>query len=236
MRFRSILKKIFLHYAPHINPENIHVCPLAASQEFFYPCKDSEKFKKIKEKYQLPDKYFLSLSTLEPRKNIDHLIRCFIKMIKENKIDDLYLVLAGKKGWLFDKIFEEHDNAGELKDRIIFTDFIPNEDLASVYSNALAFYYMTLYEGFGLPPLEAMQCGIPVVVSDNSSLPEVVGDAGILLNAKDEEALIQTMLNLYNDENLRKSLSEKSLIQAQKFSWDKVVNRYLQIWKEIIQK
>ena len=95
---------------------------------------------------------------------------------------------------------------------------------------------MTLYEGFGLPPLEAMQCGIPVVVSDNSSLPEVVGDAGILLNAKDEEALIQTMLNLYNDENLRKSLSEKSLIQAQKFSWDKVVNRYLQIWKEIIQK
>ena len=81
-----------------------------------------------------------------------------------------------------------------------------------------------------------MQCGIPVVVSDNSSLPEVVGDAGILLNAKDEEALIQTMLNLYNDENLRKSLSEKSLIQAQKFSWDKVVNRYLQIWKEIIQK
>lgn len=229
-------KKDFLHYAPHINPENIHVCPLAASQEFFYPCKDSEKFKKIKEKYQLPDKYFLSLSTLEPRKNIDHLIRCFIKMIKENKIDDLYLVLAGKKGWLFDKIFEEHDNAGELKDRIIFTDFIPNEDLASIYSNALAFYYMTLYEGFGLPPLEAMQCGTPVVVSDNSSLPEVVGDSGILLNAKDEERLIQTMADLYNNEDLRKSLSEKSLIQAQKYSWDKVVGNYLQIWKKITQK
>ena len=95
---------------------------------------------------------------------------------------------------------------------------------------------MTLYEGFGLPPLEAMQCGTPVVVSDNSSLPEVVGDSGILLNAKDEERLIQTMADLYNNEDLRKSLSEKSLIQAQKYSWDKVVGNYLQIWKKITQK
>lgn len=229
-------KRDILHYAPHIKTENIYVCPLAASEEFFYPCKDSEKFEKIKEKYQLPEKYFLSLSTLEPRKNIDHLIRCFIKTIKENKIDDLYLVLAGKKGWFFDKIFEEHDNAGDLKDRIIFTGFVPNEDLASIYSNAQAFYYMTLYEGFGLPPLEAMQCGTPVVVSDNSSLPEVVGDAGILLDAKDEEKLIQAMINLYNNGDLRKSLSEKSLIQAQKFSWDKVVDSYLQIWRKIIQQ
>ena len=95
---------------------------------------------------------------------------------------------------------------------------------------------MTLYEGFGLPPLEAMQCGTPVVVSDNSSLPEVVGDSGILLNTKDEERLIQTMADLYNNEDLRKSLSEKSLIQAQKYSWDKVVGNYLQIWKKITQK
>ena len=229
-------KRDILHYAPHIKTENIYVCPLAASEEFFYPCKDSEKFEKIKEKYQLPDKYFLSLSTLEPRKNIDHLIRCFLKTIRENKFDDLYLVLAGKKGWLFDKIFEEHDNAGDLKDRIIFTGFVPNEDLASIYSNAQAFYYMTLYEGFGLPPLEAMQCGTPVVVSDNSSLPEVVGDAGILIDAKDEEKLIQAMINLYNNGDLRKSLSEKSLIQAQKFSWDKVADSYLQIWRKIIQQ
>ena len=95
---------------------------------------------------------------------------------------------------------------------------------------------MTLYEGFGLPPLEAMQCGTPVVVSDNSSLPEVVGDAGILLDAKDEEKLIQAMINLYNNGDLRKSLSEKSLIQAQKFSWDRVADSYLQIWKKIIQQ
>ena len=95
---------------------------------------------------------------------------------------------------------------------------------------------MTLYEGFGLPTLEAMQCGTPVVVSDNASLQEVVGDAGILLDAKDEEKLIQAMINLYNNGDLRKSLSEKSLIQAQKFSWDKVVDSYLQIWRKIIQQ
>lgn len=229
-------KKDLLYYTPSIKEENVYVCPLAASTDIFYPCRDDAKFYQIQKKYNLPKKYFITLSTIEHRKNIDHLIRCFIKMITENKIDDLVLVLVGKKGWLFDKVFEEYENAKELKDRIIFTDFVPNKDLASVFSNAQAFFYMSLYEGFGLPPLEAMQCGLPVVVSNNSSLPEVVGDAGFLIDAKDEKGLCDVMSSLYFDEDLREEYSKKSLKQVQKFSWDKMTEQYIGIFKKIMEK
>lgn len=227
-------KKDLLEYAPQIDSSKVFVSLLAASPEFFYQCKSDTKFSEVQEKYNIPEKYFLSLSTLEPRKNIDHVIRSFVRLISEKKINDLSLVLVGDKGWDFDKIFNEYDLSKDFQDRIIITGRIPDEDLASIYSHANSFYYMSIYEGFGLPPLEAMQCGTPIVVSDTSSLPEVTGDAGILLDPKDQESLVKTMWKLYSDEVYRNELSEKSLLQAKKFSWEKTVQQHIDIYKQIL--
>lgn len=226
-------RKDLLAYAPHLNPEHIFVSLLAASKELFYVCNDDNKFNLIKKKYNLPGKYFLSVGTLEPRKNVDHVIRTFLKVIKENNINDLGLVLVGAKGWDYDKIFHEYDNAQELQDKIIITGRVPDEDLASLYSHAHSFYYMSLYEGFGLPPLEAMQCGVATVTSNTSSLPEVVGKAGIMLNPNDVESLAETMLNLYKDEGLRTFYSEKGLERSQMFSWKKCADEHVEIYKKI---
>lgn len=228
-------RRDLLKFAPELDPKNIFVSLLAASPELFYPCDDEKKIAGAKNKYSLPGKYFLSLSTLEPRKNIDHLIRCFIKMLTDHKVNDLHLVLVGSKGWMFDKIFDEYENAKELKEKIIFTGRIPDEDLAAVYSGAHSFYYMSLYEGFGLPPLEAMQCGVATVTSNTSSLPEVVADAGILLNPKDENALTETMWKLYSDEILRQEYAAKAIKRAKDFSWQKTEQQHLKIYEQILK-
>ncbi|MEC5157992.1 glycosyltransferase family 4 protein [Chryseobacterium sp. MP_3.2] len=227
-------KKDLLKLVPFINPAHVYVSLLAASAEKFFVCEDEANLKKLQLKYNLPERYFLGLSTLEPRKNIDHVIKSFVQTITENNIDDLSLVLVGSNGWDYDNIFKAYENCEKLKCKIIFTGRIPDDELATVYSNAEAFFYMSFYEGFGLPVLEAMQCGVPVVVSDNSSLPEVVGDSGILLDAKDEFGLRKTMLDLYQNEALRRELSEKSLKRAKQFSWEKTVNTHLTIYKHIL--
>ena len=228
-------KRDLLKYAPSISPDRVFVSLLAASPDLFYVCKDEAKFAEVRKKYNIPQNYFLSLSTLEPRKNIDHVIRSFSQMISEKKIDDLSLVLVGNKGWDFDKIFAEYENAQDLKDKIIITGRIPDEDLASIYSNANSFYYMSFYEGFGLPPLEAMQCGTATVVSNTSSLPEVVGDAGVLLDPKDQEKLVETMWTIYNEDKYRNELSTKALERSKEFSWEKTAAQHIEIYKKILQ-
>ena len=131
------------------------------------------------------------------------------------------LVLVGGKGWHDDKIFHALELQNDLRGRIIVTGFAPDADLSPLYSGALAFVYPSLYEGFGLPPLEAMQCGTPVITSDNSALPEVVGDAGIMVNARDEDALCAAMWQLYAHPARCNDLSAKSLQRAEQFSWEK---------------
>lgn len=227
-------KKDLLAYAPQINPDRVFVCLLAASPEIFYVCRDSEKFKKIQSKYKIPEKYFLCVGTLEPRKNVDHIIRSFLTMIKENNVNDLSLVLVGSAGWDYNKIFQEYENAEELKDKIIITGRVADEELASLYSNAHSFYYMSLYEGFGLPPLEAMQCGLATVTSNTSSLPEVVGEAGITLDPGDEKSLVKTMKALYDDEELCQHYARKGLERSQQFSWKKCAKEHVEIYNKVI--
>lgn len=211
------------HYAKTIDPSKVIVTHLAASEDF-YPCTDQQKLQKVRQKHDIPDApYLLSLSTLEPRKNIDHTIRCFLQLIQQEKLNDLNLVLVGAKGWNYEKIFAEISGSSHLKERIVVTGYVADEDLAPLYSGALAFVYLSFYEGFGLPPLEAMQCGVPVITSNTSSLPEVVGDAGIMLSPTDLDGLCQSVLNIYNKTELRKSMVERSLIQAKKFSWERCI-------------
>lgn len=224
-------KEDLCNYTKLIDPSRVFVTHLAAS-ELFYPCTNSQYFEYICEKYKIPNApYILSLSTLEPRKNIDHIIRSYVQLVEQEKLQDLHLVLVGTKGWKYDKIYAELSNNLILKDRIIVTGYIADEDLASLYSNALAFVYPSFYEGFGLPPLEAMQCGIPVITSNTSSLPEVVGGAGIMLNPKDVDGMCQSLLKLYSQPDLRQEMARKSIEQAEKFSWEKCVQETVAAYK-----
>ena len=224
-------KNDLCNFLPSLDPQKISVTPLAASDTFYF-CDNSVILENVRSKYSIPNApYILSLSTLEPRKNIAYTIRCFLTLIQQENISDLNLVLTGAKGWNYDSIFAEINSASSLRDRIILTGYVPDEDLAPLYSDALAFVYPSLYEGFGLPPLEAMQCGVPVITSNTSSLPEVVGEAGLLLDPKDTDGLCQGILDLYDQPNLRKKMSEKSLRQAQKFSWRNCASQTINAYK-----
>jgi len=218
-------KQDFIKYVPNIDGNKITTTLLAASENF-YRCEDKEKNIRIKQKYNIPldKKYVFSLCTLEPRKNLIFAIKNFFEFIKKNKIDDLVFVLGGANWYGVLEQLDKLKDAKDYKDKIIRAGYIDDEDLASLYSNAQMVAYPTLYEGFGLPPLEAMQCGCPVITSNVASVPEVMGDVGIMINPKKDEELIEAFENLYYNEDLCKELSQKGMERAKKFSWEKTVN------------
>jgi glycosyltransferase involved in cell wall biosynthesis len=219
-----------------LSDSQVFVVPLAASKELFYPVLDRELIAQTLLKYSIAaDKpYFLSISTLEPRKNIDTVIKSFAEMVSQEKVNDLQLVLVGTKGWDFEKIFEAINVSPSIKNRIIVTGYVPDEDLAALYSGALSFVYVSHCEGFGLPPLEAMQCGTPVITSNTTSLPEVVGNAGILVSPLDREEISQAMLDLYQNSSLITSLKLKSIQQAKTFSWEKFAQETWNVYQNIV--
>jgi glycosyltransferase involved in cell wall biosynthesis len=228
-------KQDFCEYTG-IEKERVFVTYLAADKHF-YPVSDVETIQTVTKKYNIPETpYFLSLCTLEPRKNLQLLIRCFAQIIKSNPSLDINLVLVGVSGWKNNDIFQEAAKNSLVKSKIIFTGFIPDEDLSPIYSGAIAFVYPSLYEGFGLPPLEAMQCGTPVITSNTSSLPEVVGDAGITINPKREDDLCQALLDIINDSNLRNKLAQMGIERAKLFSWKKCAKQTIEVYKIAAQK
>ena len=205
-----------------MDPARVFVAPLAANEANFHPCRDAQAQASVRQKYNIPaGQYMLSLSTLEPRKNIEHVLRSFARLLEQQSIEDLYLVLTGGKGWDCDRLFAAFADSSLLKERVIVTGYVADADLAALYSGALAFTYMSHYEGFGLPPLEAMQCGTPVITSNTSSLPEVVGDAGVMLAPNDMDGWCQTLLALYCDAELRTQMAQRSLERAKHFSWQR---------------
>jgi glycosyltransferase involved in cell wall biosynthesis len=151
--------------------------------------------------------------------------------VREQSLHELRLVLVGAKGWDYDRIFEVIESFDIPRSYIILTGYVADEDLAALYSGALAFIYLSLYEGFGLPPLEAMQCGVPVITSNTSSLPEVVGDAGIMVDPRDENAICQSIFDVYRDQSLRDQMSRRSIERAQLFSWDRTVHETIAAYK-----
>jgi glycosyltransferase involved in cell wall biosynthesis len=215
----------------NINPERVIVTELAASETFYQSTNKDLNFK-VRMKHDIPDKqYILSVCTLEPRKNIDQVIRAFARLIIQENIKDLNLVLVGSKGWMLQEIFNEIENSAILKDKVIITGYVADEDLAALYSDALFFVYPSFYEGFGLPPLEAMKCGVPVITSNTSSLPEVVGNAGIMVSPTDLDELCQAMLFIYKNPSLREKMVEQSLQRAGKFSWQRCGNETVDAYK-----
>ncbi len=166
----------------------------------------------IRAKYKLPDCYLLFLSTLQPRKNIRRLVEAFTRYTDIS--DDAVLVLAGKRGWLIDEVLAELPST-----RIVLTGYVPDADVPALYSGALALVFPSLYEGFGFPVLEAMRCGTPVLCSNTSSLPELAGDAAILVDPLDVNAIATGMARLVGDADLRADLVQRGYRQAAKFTW-----------------
>lgn len=210
----------------NMDADSITVAPLAAGDNFYHVT-DVQKIADVRAKYNIPTdkKYVFSLCTLEPRKNLIRAVRTFIEFIKKNKIDDMVFVLGGAH-WneFIGKLESEIDDLGKYKDRIIRAGYVDDDDLAALYSGAEWFVYTSQYEGFGLPPLEAMKCGCPVITSNNSSLPEVVGDAGIMIDWDSDAQHIAAYEKYYNNPKLRDDMRNAGLARAKQFSWDKTVN------------
>lgn len=179
-------------------------------------------------KYNLPPNFILFVGTLEPRKNIVRLIEAYHILNSKLKIQNSRLVIVGKNGWGYREIFAKVKEL-QLEDKIIFLDYVADEDLPSLYNSAACFIYPSLYEGFGLPVLEAMVCGCPVVTSNTSSLPEVADGAAILVNPNDANEIAGALNKLLINEPLRQELKKQGLERAKNFSWEKTAQEILKI-------
>lgn len=210
-----------------INPDKIWTTLLAASNKY-YVCKDTVKIDATREKYNIPsDKsYALSLCSIEPRKNLIFAAKGFVEFLKRGNVDDLVFVLGGAHWDDFITILEQEvSNFDSYKGKIIRAGYIDDDDLAPLYSGAKFFIYPSLYEGFGLPILEAMKCGTPVITSNRSSIPEVAGDAAIMIDPNNIKEFVDAMENIYYNEALRIELVKKGIGQSQKFSWYETANK-----------
>ncbi|MDM8521638.1 glycosyltransferase family 1 protein [Anaerolineales bacterium HSG6] len=196
----------------------------------FQPSHDADLLQQVKQRYQLPDQFVLHVGTIEPRKNLSRLLEAFQPLLSD--WPDLRLVLIGKKGWLYDQFFQRLQQLG-LEERVIFPGFVAEEDLPAIYQLATVFVYPSLYEGFGLPPIEAMACGTPVVSSNSSSLPEVVGDAGLLIDPNDSQAIHVAMQRVLSSADLRADLAERGLKQAAKFSWQQAASELMDVYRAL---
>jgi glycosyltransferase involved in cell wall biosynthesis len=191
---------------------------------------DAAKIAAVRVKYHLPERYFLFLGTLQPRKNIGRLIEAFARYCTETADPDSALVLAGKRGWLIEQPLQQALDAlpATQRDRIILTGYVDDGDVAALYSGALALCLPSLYEGFGFPVLEAMHCGTPVLCSQTSSLPELAGDAAILIDPLNVAEIANGMARLATDTGLRDTLVQKGYQQVTKFTWKHAAELTLQ--------
>lgn len=194
----------------------------------FCPIADAAALQHVREKYDLPEHFVLSLGTVQPRKNYVGLMKAFSQLPES----DVSLAIAGGRGWLSDDIYGAVEALG-LDARVQFLGFVDDRDLPALYSAAALFALPSLYEGFGIPLLEAMACGTPVIAADNSSLPEVVGDAGILVGAHDTAALAQAMQQLLADTKARQKLAQRGLVRAQQFTWQRAAEQLLSTYRRV---
>ena len=193
---------------------------------------DRSRHATVRQKYNLPERYILHVSTIEPRKNLGRLLEAFGAL--KGEFPDLKLVLVGKKGWLYEPFFEQLQ-AGGLEQEVIFPGYVAEEDLPLFYQMATVFCFPSVYEGFGLPPLEALSSGCAVVCSNASSLPEVMGEAGLLVTPTDTRAITEALRRVLSDDALRRDLQERGPIQASKFSWATAAEQTLEVYQHLLR-
>lgn len=224
---RSTKKDILYNFS--IPDEKIDVVHLAAAPAF-KPVTDKNLLWLTCKKYEIEQPFILCVGTLEPRKNLVRLIQAYSLLKKDRRIMHK-LAIVGKKGWYYKQIFSEVRRLS-LHEDVIFTGYVPDEDLVHLYNGAELFMFPSLYEGFGLPALEAMACGCPVITSNVSSLPEVAGDAAILINPYNVKALTEAMFEVLTDDKLRECLIDKGLERAKMFSWERCAEETIRVYEK----
>ncbi|MBI4040834.1 MAG: glycosyltransferase family 4 protein [Deltaproteobacteria bacterium] len=223
----STKKDLLAYYK--IEESKIKVIYLAAAP-YFYPEQDPSVIQTMRESLGTMGDFILYVGTLEPRKNLEALLCAYARLVSENK-EIFPLVISGTPGWKYSSLFKLVHKLN-LSQKIKFLGYVSNDALRVLYSTASIFVYPSLYEGFGLPVVEAMACGAPVITSGVSSLPEVSGDAALLIDPKKTDEIYEALKRLFENENLRNQLRVKSLKQSQKFSWFKTAQETLALYQE----
>ncbi len=201
------------------------------TEDIFRPVENSAELEALRRERGVPEKYVLFIGTLEPRKNVHTLIKAFAQVKKAGLPHKL--VVGGAKGWLWSEIFAAVEQL-HLEGEVIFPGYISLDEEPLWYNGADLFVYPSLYEGFGFPPLEAMSCGTPVITSNCSSLPEVVGDAGLLVDPTSSEHLAEAMLTVLTDPALAEEMRAKGLVRAKSFSWAEAARRTVSVYRSCL--
>jgi glycosyltransferase involved in cell wall biosynthesis len=222
----SVRREVCEHL--HVTPEKVVAVPEAARRIFRQM--SLEQTVATRKRFGVEDEFLLYVGTIEPRKNLLTLVRAFVEILRTTKHRP-QLVIAGKKGWLSDELYA-YIKASETSDRILFTGYVTDDELCALYSSCRAFVYPSLYEGFGLPPLEAIACGAPVIASDIGSIREAVGKAARLIDPKDVDALARSIVRLLEDDGERQHLSSAGLKHAAGFSWEHTARVLREVYDE----
>lgn len=216
-----------------ISPDRVTTISLAAPA-LFGPVVDAKELQRVRHTYGIAGDYILSVGSIQPRKNLVRLVSAYARLCRARSVKDFpQLVIAGKRAWLYEETLRAIEET-RASAPVIVTGYVPESDLPALYSGANCFIYPSYFEGFGLPPLEAMKCGTPVITGDTSSLPEVVADAGILVNPYDTEAIANAIERLVYDSALRAKLRAKGLNRARMFDWRDTAARTLEVYKRAV--
>lgn len=213
-----------------IAPEKITVIYEAADARF--QPQPPDVIAAARTRYRLPDRYLLAVGTIEPRKNLGRLLRAFERLRAEKLTDAL--VIVGKRGWLYDNFIAQWE-ASPHRDAVIFPGWVDDADLPAIYAGAQALAFPSIFEGFGLPILEAMGCGTPVACSNTSSLPEVADDAALLFDPQDIDALTDALRRLLSDRDLAEALVARGLAQAARFSWTRAAQETAALYHALLR-
>jgi glycosyltransferase involved in cell wall biosynthesis len=208
--------------------ERVVVTPNAARAHFRPP--EPQRLAAFRAKKGLPERFVLYVGTLEPRKNLPTLLEAYAEVARRH---DAPLIVGGGKGWLYDAVFQRLEELG-LREQVRFVGYIEEEELPLWYAAATVFVFPSIYEGFGMPPLEAMACGTPVITSNSSSLPEVVGDAGLMAPPDEPAAFAAAIDRVLSDAGLRQELRERGLAQAARFTWRTTAERTLAAYEDVV--
>jgi glycosyltransferase involved in cell wall biosynthesis len=218
----------------HLIPEKVNVVPLAAPAAFA-PVRDDNELQRVRQTYGIDGDYILSVGSIQPRKNLRRLIEAYSVLRHAQPECKLpQLVLVGKNAWLYDETLRalKYTDVGAS---ILLTGYVPESDLPALYSGALCFIYPSYYEGFGLPPLEAMKCGAPVIVGNRTSLPEVVGDAALMIDPFDVNAIAGAIQKMITDSEFRSELRVKGLERAKEFDWKETARQTLAVYRKAFE-
>ena len=214
-----------------IDAAKVHVVYLGRD-EALAPPRDAGAVQAVRDRYGISGPYVLYVGTLQPRKNLARLVEAYARIVGDPALAGVQLVLAGKRGWLYEDLFLQVGQLG-LVGKVLFPGYVDDLDLPALYGGARGYAFASLYEGFGLPVLEAQACGVPVMTSNNSSLPEVAGDAALLVDPQDVDAIAAAMRRLLTDDALREVLIRRGFENVKRFSWEKCARETLAVLEAV---